>query len=534
MDRRWRLVIIAAFAALTAILCAALSRLHGPSYLWFNADPEYPYLLNSLRVAEGLSPVHVDHPGIPLHLIGAAAIRFTHAVAPHAPTFREDVIRDPERYLRAIRTAIVGVVTCLSFAAGVAALRATESLAHAAAVQSTPLIAWHSMAYMDRAQPEPLMIGLGMILSGATLMAVHLPDADRARRAAVMGVITGVGTAGKMLFAPLALVPLAVTRGRARLVFAVVTIVSLALTLALAAPRLAYLAGWIGQNASRTGRYGYTGPVGLIDTSTYPVNLMVLVRKEPIYPVLAAVSVVAGVVAWRRWRADPGALQARALRALLAVSAAQVGLLLVVARNLVAKNPSMHYLTAGTAVGGLSLSLLATLLPGGPARGQRRWDRCLLIVAVVGIVAWRAVSLCIWWPARTLFVHTAEGVSTLLHSPAGAGILPTNQASTVEASLFFANFWSGRRYADDMRRAYPGAVVWDGWDHGALTWFGAPISPALERRLWSGDGVRAIIRDGFSPQQFNVADEDFTVVGRIGCERIVQVRRPAQPERPPP
>ena len=64
--RQW--VAIAAFAAVVPVWAALLWGARGPSYLWFNMDPSYAYLLNSLRVAEGHSPTHTDHPGTPVQV----------------------------------------------------------------------------------------------------------------------------------------------------------------------------------------------------------------------------------------------------------------------------------------------------------------------------------------------------------------------------------------------------------------------------------------------------------------------------------
>src|SRR5436190_476129 len=78
--RQW--VAIAAFAAVVPVWAALLWGARGPSYLWFNMDPSYAYLLNSLRVAEGHSPTHTDHPGTPVQVAGAGVILAVHGIAP--------------------------------------------------------------------------------------------------------------------------------------------------------------------------------------------------------------------------------------------------------------------------------------------------------------------------------------------------------------------------------------------------------------------------------------------------------------------
>ena len=55
-----------------------LTEKKGPLWLSPNLDPSYVYFLNSLLILHGQPPAHIDHPGTPVQLIGAAVLRSKH------------------------------------------------------------------------------------------------------------------------------------------------------------------------------------------------------------------------------------------------------------------------------------------------------------------------------------------------------------------------------------------------------------------------------------------------------------------------
>jgi len=57
------------------------------------ADPDWSYLANSLLVAEGKTPQHVDHPGTPLQILGAIVYRVNYLFSSREISLAEDVLR---------------------------------------------------------------------------------------------------------------------------------------------------------------------------------------------------------------------------------------------------------------------------------------------------------------------------------------------------------------------------------------------------------------------------------------------------------
>ena len=88
----------AALAALPLTFVAILFAMRASSLpFWqsFNLDPDYYYLLNGLRIVEGLAPTDVSHPGTPVQMLIAAVIKALHPLASTDATV-DAVLRDAE------------------------------------------------------------------------------------------------------------------------------------------------------------------------------------------------------------------------------------------------------------------------------------------------------------------------------------------------------------------------------------------------------------------------------------------------------
>lgn len=77
-----------------------LRKTEGPYYAGFS-DPSYIYLINSLNLAQfnGYGVGHIDHPGTPVQVFGAAVIRIIYLLKNLKDSLSEDVIYNPEYYL---------------------------------------------------------------------------------------------------------------------------------------------------------------------------------------------------------------------------------------------------------------------------------------------------------------------------------------------------------------------------------------------------------------------------------------------------
>ena len=99
----WRrvalLVVPAAYLAATAWMASELR----PLWMGSSTDPTYPYVLNSLLVAEGRPPEQATHPGTPLQVLGAVVLRAAHGLSGSGLDLRRHVLTDPEYFTDAFR-----------------------------------------------------------------------------------------------------------------------------------------------------------------------------------------------------------------------------------------------------------------------------------------------------------------------------------------------------------------------------------------------------------------------------------------------
>ncbi|MEO8665948.1 MAG: hypothetical protein ABI462_10660 [Ignavibacteria bacterium] len=74
-----------------------LRNTEGPYYNG-DADPSYVYLINSANLAQmnSLGLGHVDHPGTPLHILGAFVIKAIFLINNDKDSIAEDVIYHPD------------------------------------------------------------------------------------------------------------------------------------------------------------------------------------------------------------------------------------------------------------------------------------------------------------------------------------------------------------------------------------------------------------------------------------------------------
>jgi hypothetical protein len=203
---------LGAVPSLVSVLLFAFLHLRGPFWLGTNSDPSYVYLLNALRVAEGAAPVHLDHPGLTIHLFGAVTLRCAHVLGARALPIADDVLANPEWYLYvAVRVLLVLFAAALVLL-GHAVRHLTGSWGLAWIAQLGPLLSPSAPFELTDFKPEPMLYLLATLL--AAVLAYALASGRCARYAVPLGTITGLAVATKFTALPLLLAPLVVLGGR--------------------------------------------------------------------------------------------------------------------------------------------------------------------------------------------------------------------------------------------------------------------------------------------------------------------------------
>lgn len=515
--RGWPWVLL--FSALVPILAIMMASVRGAGYLEINTDPEYAYLLNALRIAEGHAPHLIEHPGTPAQCVGAGAMRIAYAFAGRAP-LRDDVLLRPELYLNAYRLAMVIVTTCLCFVGGLAAWRGTGRLVYAFAIQAAPFMGWAAAIDLDRPMPEPLLIGLGVAFSGVLLAVLSRQREQRCGRLiALLGLFAGFAVATKMLFAPMALVPLvALPTWRRRFAYAGWAALFFIVALLPMASQFGRTIDWIRLLASHTGQYGH-GSSGFIDRAAYVKAAKELAKLEPAYAALMVGGLFLGVIAvFFTWRVPERRSWARTLLGLGVAQALLFGI--------VAKHPAPHYLAAGSCVGGLSVCLVGAFI-AGISSGRRRIIASFLTVAAT--IALCSAGATNFWRARDtldVIAKSEVGTADAFKHAENPKTLQGMRISTPQSALHFGNFYAGGLYTPDLERLYPGILFWD-WN--GITAFGRPATDEEKAAVKTDGGLHALVSIWFNPHNTQPKDQEIATIRSLGRERFIEAREPAAP-----
>lgn len=349
-----------------------------PFWQSFNLDPDYYYLLNGLRIVEGLPPTDLSHPGTPVQVLIAAVIKALHPLASAEATV-DAVLRDAEGTLIAATSAIYALVGLALWWMGRAIFGATGALIPALLAQTAPLLSRIIPKFALHPKPEPFLIIAAALLIGALMPLLRPRDEGRWDRAAALaGIAMALGVACKVHFAVLGVVPLLLLDRRRFLIYLGVGAAALVVFVAPAIPSWDIWVDWIKRMALHSGAYG-EGEATVINTQRYPRAVLKLFSSKLIFS--AAIVAALGLLAvYFRLRRRGLMAQDRFARLLAGILAAQVLVVLSVA-----KQPAAHYMVPALMLTGPALaalwSLSRPLLPG--RTHTRVWGGVLAALVVV-------------------------------------------------------------------------------------------------------------------------------------------------------
>lgn len=350
-----------------------------PFWQSFNLDPDYYYLLNGLRIVEGLPPTDLSHPGTPVQVLVAAVIKALHPLSSAEATV-DAVLRDAEGTLVAATTVIYLLVGLALWWMGRAILGATGALLPALLAQTAPLLSRIIPKFALHPKPEPFLVIAAALLVGA-LIPLLRRDRERQwdRAAALAGMAMALGVACKIHFAVLGVVPLLLLDRRRFLLYVGVGAAALVVFVAPAIPSWEIWVDWMKRMALHSGAYG-EGAATVINTQRYPRAVFKLFASKLIFSatILATLGLLA---AYFRLRRRGLMAQDRFARLAVGIVAAQVLVVLSVA-----KQPAAHYMVPALMLTGPALAALWSLSrPLLPRHHARVWGGVLAALVALQV-----------------------------------------------------------------------------------------------------------------------------------------------------
>ncbi|PTX95556.1 hypothetical protein [Opitutus sp. ER46] len=498
--RRWTQLVLLVIPIAFVLVALGLARQRGPLWLGQNSDPSYQYLFSSLLLLNGQTPCHVDHPGTPLQVLGAAVLQ---QVLPGQDTLAESAaaLRDPERALAAIHRVLVGI-TALSFTlAGFLVAARTGRVSSGVVVQAIPLLQiepWRATLFIA---PEALLLPLTLLVVALTLVRDLPTEAPPSARptllSIVLGFVAGAALVTKVNFLPLCLLPLLTTRSRRQSLWTggamAVSVILFLLPIATQVPRMLR---WLFAVSTHTGFYG-SGDAGMIDAATYLPQLTRLIVADP---VLLVVIVLSGAVGLRLVRSNQVPPGTRVLARLLLITT----VVEILAVLMVAKHPRPHYLLPAMVAAALNIGLMLELMPrtgptGRQASTRLAWAAAMLVTGL--FAAWRLTDFAHeLGAARDRQLASAAGVP----SRGDALRVEYYRCSSPTFALYFGNGSAWGMFGPMLSELYPGRVFFNRFT-GTYDLFSGPTRrdalPPRARILLVGDGAIEQLPGRVTPPQ---------------------------------
>jgi len=254
----WILPILYAYTAITIKLN------WGPYWSsYYQYDPEYAYLENSLNILNGNEPHHWHHPGTTLQAIGAFIIYLKY----HWDCFFNQeiqslsiaVIKGAESYLTTINYSLIFLtVITLQFVGF--KMKKYRGLVFALVFQSSVLFFWSVIFSFPRVSPEPLLVIICycyFALFEAFEYHHSLNESKSKTNLAIMiGFCAGAGVVTKMTFIPLLFLLLILKSWKNKVIaFGTMVLSFLLLTLSIAGMRV-HVWKWAKALITHDKRYG--------------------------------------------------------------------------------------------------------------------------------------------------------------------------------------------------------------------------------------------------------------------------------------
>ncbi|MDH4199233.1 MAG: hypothetical protein OEV66_02545 [Spirochaetia bacterium] len=275
----------------------------------YDEDPAYVYLTSGLYLLKGHIPIHNDHPGTPVQVLGAVVIflrwgisRITGIVEGDVAT---EVFRSPELYMGTISVALLLMNVGALLYLGRRVFQVTKNYPLALLVQTSVFIFENLVPGTIYLAPESLLIFASLCLLGVLADEIFVPFQDNTLRnkqtAVLAGVICGFGLAVKITFLPLVGL-LLLLNSYHRILHAIrYMLLSSFICILPILPHFFSFLQFIFRITKHTGVYG-SGNEGIVDLGLVPTNFFILIREFPLLYIVVCALLVALVLMWRRER----------------------------------------------------------------------------------------------------------------------------------------------------------------------------------------------------------------------------------------
>lgn len=197
---------------LVFIYAILLRKAFGEGFFMDSWDAQYTYLMNSASLGQGRSITHFWHPGTPVNLVGAILVRIIYFFSPDSIRMTDidtSILMQSDWYLN-IMFYFYGILKSLILIIiGIFIYNLTNNIYKALIFQLTPLGSIFIMKYgYTQIIPESYVFMTALIFMAVIYYFYKSSQKASQNQLIGVGILSGFGFASKLIFGPLALLPL--------------------------------------------------------------------------------------------------------------------------------------------------------------------------------------------------------------------------------------------------------------------------------------------------------------------------------------
>lgn len=473
MKRLIRFIPFLLIPSIVVIVSLLLKDAHGPYWLSYNSDPDYAYLMNSLSLIDSKPIFHVDHPGTPVHTLGALTIRVLSLIR------GEDTIKgallNPEVYMNAIHAVMLASNAILLIITAITTYFLTKNIFLSLLIQLTPLSSTTIMYYaLTKVSPEPILL-LSTLILVLNLILISFYKISYKFSAVLFSFAFGLGMAAKITFFPLLVIPLIILpKIKTKLIFLLGTVLWFYFFTKSITSSYSYLFSWIKSIFNHSGRHG-TGENSIIDLATFLPNLKSQIFDNP----FSSSILVAGIIIYTTVRFNPLLIKNLDVKIpqkiLLSLILAQIIQLITVA-----KHPGPQYL-----IPGLSLSIITLVMVIIIITSTKLYKRSLKnsLIFRVGLGLFMIYFAIYTTSQATTSYHNLNAdnkaasqiYNTVQSNYKNDVLISYFRSSSPLYALRFGNTFAGENFTNYLSIVYPNAYFWDIWNARFTHWSSEPV-----------------------------------------------------------
>jgi len=435
-----------------------LTRTSGPEWLGANFENSYVYLLNSLLIAQGKAPSHVDHPGTTTQLFGALCLLLSgHGSDDHLV---DAVISNPEPFLKVMHGALlVFVALAIWICPWLMTQYSDGDVVRGILVQIPTLLFTTIFSYSIWFGSDLFLIipSLAAISICVFLVKRREESGLKPSACALAGLVCGLGITTKLTFFPLILVSVYCCRGLRSLIwFTIGLALPILIVVALIHSRFEYVLHWITGLSTHSGYYG-GGEVGFARMDTYLPDVIRLLAREPALALIPVLSTATIIVASFRATKGGNAIQQ------LSRTAVILFLLQLISFLVIAKHANHHYLIVVYLSTGLNLVLLYDAIGATKIQGLTTRSAVVLalLLGVCGINSFLIQLPSLYRVLRYIRTEQLAVYRRMLHTVNDGVRVDYYRSVGPEFAFYFSNNFAGRGFSGILKEKYPRALFYN-------------------------------------------------------------------------